>query len=145
MFCLMTKCYFNHKQHLEILTETKVMLINAFGSVWASTICQLLHKSAYNLHFQQHVRHSSDEREREQVHTRQGNFKFFFQGQGFLCCVKETECLLICQRNVREFYNFQLVSNDENQNMSRAVNNVKGPTSYYIYLSSFTPKPLRRV
>ena len=50
----------------------------------------------------------------------------------------ENECLLICQRNVREFYNFQFVSNDENQEMSRTVNNVKGALgrSYSIILSS---------
>ena len=91
-------------------------------------------------------------REREKEREREGENRFIrvreigsFSRSGILCCVKENECLLICQRNVREFYNFQSVSNDENQKMSRAVNNVKGPTSYYIYLSSFTPKPLRRV
>ena len=31
------------------------------------------------------------------------------------------ECLLKCQGNVREFYNFQFVSNDEEQKMVRAV------------------------
>ena len=41
----------------------------------------------------------------------------FFQGQGivreFYAVSVKNECLLNCQGNVREFYNFQLVSNDE--------------------------------
>ena len=33
----------------------------------------------------------------------------------------KNECLLKCQGNVREFYNLQSVSNDENYKMARAV------------------------
>ena len=48
-----------------------------------------------------------------------GKFKFF-QGQGivreFYVDSGKNECLLKCQGNVREFYNFQFVSNDEKQN-----------------------------
>ena len=47
-----------------------------------------------------------------------GKFKIF-QGQGivreFYVVSVKNECLLKCQGNVREFYNFQLVSNDEKQ------------------------------
>ena len=47
-----------------------------------------------------------------------GKFKFF-QGQGivreFYAVSGKNECLLKCQGNVREFYNFQFVSNDEKQ------------------------------
>ena len=43
----------------------------------------------------------------------------FFQGQGivreFYVVSGKNEFLLICQGNVREFYNFQFVSNDENR------------------------------
>ena len=42
-----------------------------------------------------------------------------FQGQGivreFYVLSGENECLLKCQGNVREFYNFQFVSNGEKQ------------------------------
>ena len=61
------------------------------------------------------------------VHTHQGNvreiIKFSRSGncQGILCCVRENECLLKCQGNVREFYIFQPVSYDENYKMARAV------------------------
>ena len=50
------------------------------------------------------------------VREMSGKFKFF-QGQGivreFYVVSGKNECLLKCQGNVREFYNFQLVSNDE--------------------------------
>ena len=53
-----------------------------------------------------------------------GKFNFF-QGQGivreFYVVSGKNECLLKCQGNVREFYNFQLVSNDEKQKMASAV------------------------
>ena len=53
-----------------------------------------------------------------------GKFKFF-QGQGivreFYVVAGKNECLLKCQGNVREFYNSQLVSYDENYKMTRAV------------------------
>ena len=53
-----------------------------------------------------------------------GKFKFF-QGQGivreFYVMSGKNECFLKCQGNVREFYNFQFVSNDEKQKMTRAV------------------------
>ena len=42
-----------------------------------------------------------------------------FQGQGivreFYVLSGKNECLLKCQGNVREFYNFQFVSNDEKE------------------------------
>ena len=45
-----------------------------------------------------------------------GKFKFF-QGQGivreFYDVSGKNECFLKCQGNVREFYTFQFVSNDE--------------------------------
>ena len=57
------------------------------------------------------------------VHTRQGNQKKFkvreLSGNFMLC--RKSECFLKCQGNVREFYNFQFVSNDEKQKMTRAV------------------------
>ena len=52
------------------------------------------------------------------VREMSGKFKFF-QGQGivreFYVVSGKNECLLKCQGNVREFYNLQLVSNDEKQ------------------------------
>ena len=49
----------------------------------------------------------------------------FFQGQGivreFYVVSGKNECILKCRGNVREFYNFQFVSNDEKQKMTRAV------------------------
>ena len=52
------------------------------------------------------------------VREMSGKFKFF-QGQGivreFYVLSGKNECLLKCQGNVREFYNFQFVSNDEKQ------------------------------
>ena len=53
-----------------------------------------------------------------------GKFKFF-QGQGivreFYVVSGKNEFLLKCQGNVREFYNFQFVPNDEKQKMSWEV------------------------
>ena len=53
-----------------------------------------------------------------------GKFKFF-QGQGivreFYVVLGKNECLLKCQGNVREFYNFQPVSYDGNYKMARAI------------------------
>ena len=58
------------------------------------------------------------------VREMSGKFKFF-QGQGivreFYVVSGKNECLLKCQGNVREFYNFQLVSNDEKQKMASTV------------------------
>ena len=58
------------------------------------------------------------------VREMSGRFKFF-QGQGivreFYVVSGKNECLLKCQGNVREFYNFQLVSIDEKQKMASAV------------------------
>ena len=58
------------------------------------------------------------------VREMSGKFKFF-QGQGivreFYVVSGKNECLLKCQGNVREFYNFQFVSNDEKQKKARAV------------------------
>ena len=52
-----------------------------------------------------------------------GKFKFF-QGQGivreFYVVSGKNELLIKCQGNVREFYNFQFVSNDEKQKMAMA-------------------------
>ena len=52
------------------------------------------------------------------VREMSGKFKFF-QGQGiireFYVVSGKNEFLLKCQGNVREFYNFQFVSNDEKQ------------------------------
>ena len=50
------------------------------------------------------------------IPVREMSGNFFFQGQGILCCVSEK-----CRGNVREFYNFQFVSNDEKQKTARAV------------------------
>ena len=60
------------------------------------------------------------------IHVREMSGKFkFFQGQGivreFYVVSGKNEFLLICQGNVREFYIFQFVSNDENRKMARAV------------------------
>ena len=48
-----------------------------------------------------------------------------FQGQGivreFYVVSGKNECFLKCQGNVREFYNFQFLSNDEKQKITRAV------------------------
>ena len=41
-----------------------------------------------------------------------GKCQVFFQGQGILCCVSEKY-----EGNVREFCNFQFVSNDEKQKL----------------------------
>ena len=53
-----------------------------------------------------------------------GKFKFF-QGQGivreFYVVSVENGYLLKCHENVREFYNFQFVSNDEKQKYAKAV------------------------
>ena len=53
-----------------------------------------------------------------------GKFKFF-QGQGivreFYVVSGKNECFLKCQGNVREFCNFQFVSNDDKQKMTGAV------------------------
>ena len=53
-----------------------------------------------------------------------GKFKFF-QGQGivreFYVMSGKNECFLKCQGNVREFYQFQFVSNDQKQKMTRVV------------------------
>ena len=50
------------------------------------------------------------------VREMSGKFKFF-QGQGivreFYVVSGKNECILKCQGNVREFFNFQFVSNDE--------------------------------
>ena len=47
------------------------------------------------------------------------------QGQGivreFYVVSGKNECFLKCQGNVREFYNFQFVSNDEKQKIVRAA------------------------
>ena len=49
----------------------------------------------------------------------------FFQGQGIVREIYvvsgKNDFLLKCQGNVREFYNFKFVSNDEKQKMARAV------------------------
>ena len=60
------------------------------------------------------------------IHVREMSGKFkFFQRQAivreFYVVSGKNEFLLKCQGNVREFYNFQLVSNDEKQKMARAV------------------------
>ena len=53
-----------------------------------------------------------------------GKFNFF-PGQGivreFYVVSVKNGYLLKCQGNVREFYNFQFVSNDEKQKYARAV------------------------
>ena len=53
-----------------------------------------------------------------------GKFKFF-QGQGivreFYVVSVKNGYLLNCQGNVREFYNFQYVSNDKKKKIARAV------------------------
>ena len=54
------------------------------------------------------------------IHIREMSRKFlFFQGQGivreFYVVSGKNECFLKCQGNVREFYKFQFVSNDEKQ------------------------------
>ena len=58
------------------------------------------------------------------VREMSGKFKFF-QGQGivreFYVVSVKNGYLLKCQGNVREFYNFQFVSNDEKQKIARAV------------------------
>ena len=60
------------------------------------------------------------------IHVREMSGKFkFFQGQGivreFYVVSGKNESLLKCQGDVREFYNFQFVSNDEKQKKARAV------------------------
>ena len=61
------------------------------------------------------------------VHTRQGNVREIkkIQGQGIVREIYvvsgKNECFLKCQGNVREFLNFQFVSNDEKQKMTWAV------------------------
>ena len=60
------------------------------------------------------------------IRVREMSGKFnFFQGQGivreFYAVSGKNECLLKCQGNVREFYNFQLISNDEKQKLASAV------------------------
>ena len=57
------------------------------------------------------------------VHTRQGNvgeIEIFSRWEFYVVSVKNGY-LLKCQGNVREFYNFQFVSNDEKQKTTRAV------------------------
>ena len=58
------------------------------------------------------------------VREMSGKFKIF-QGQGivreFYVVSVKNGYLLKCQGNVREFYNFQFVSNDEKQKTARAV------------------------
>ena len=54
------------------------------------------------------------------VHTRQGNLKIFKAREFYVMSVKNGY-LLKCQGNVREFYNFQFVSNDEKQKYASAV------------------------
>ena len=58
------------------------------------------------------------------VREMSGKF-YFFQGQGivreFYVVSGKNESFLNCQGNVREFYNFQFVSNDKKQKMIRAV------------------------
>ena len=58
------------------------------------------------------------------VREMSGKFKFF-QGQGivreFYVVSVKNGCMLKCQGNVREFYNFQFVSNDEKQKYARSV------------------------
>ena len=58
------------------------------------------------------------------VREMSGKFKFF-QGQGivreFYVVSGKNECFLKCQGNVREFYNFQFLSNDEKQKITRTV------------------------
>ena len=58
------------------------------------------------------------------VREMSGKFKFF-QGQGivreFYVVSGKNEGFLKCQGNVREFYNFQFVSNDKKEKMTRAV------------------------
>ena len=60
------------------------------------------------------------------IRVREMSGKFnFFQGQGivreFYVVSGKNECFLKCQGNVREFYNSQVVSNDEKQKMIRVV------------------------
>ena len=60
------------------------------------------------------------------IRVREMSGKFnFFQGQGivreFYVVSVKNECFLKCQGNVREFYNFQFLSNDEKQKITRAV------------------------
>ena len=60
------------------------------------------------------------------IRVREMSGKFnFFQGQGivreFYVVSVKNGYLLKCQGNVREFYNFQFVSNDEKQKIPRAV------------------------
>ena len=60
------------------------------------------------------------------IHVREMSGKFiFFQGQGiareYYVVSGKNECFLKWQGNGREFYNFQFVSNDEKQKMTRAV------------------------
>ena len=58
------------------------------------------------------------------VREMSGKFKFF-QGQGivreFYVVSVKNRYLLKCQGNVREFYNFHFVSNDEKQKIAWAV------------------------
>ena len=50
----------------------------------------------------------------------QGNLNFF-KVREFYVLSGKNEYFLKCQGNVRKFYNFQFVSNDEKQNMTKAV------------------------
>ena len=61
------------------------------------------------------------------VREMSGKFKFF-QGQGIVREIYvvsgKNEWFLKCQGNVREFYNFQFVSNDEKQKMTGSFLNI---------------------
>ena len=72
------------------------------------------------------------EREKTVVMPFQGSYAsgkcqgiFFFQGPGivreFYVVSVKIRYLLKCQENVREFYNFQFVLNDDKQKIVRAV------------------------
>ena len=75
---------------------------------------------SYMYHTEHHNGHAGFIRVRETS----GKFKFF-QGQGivreFYVVSVKNRYLLKCQGNVREFYNFHFVSNDEKQKIARTV------------------------
>ena len=75
------------------------------------------------------------------IRVREMSGKFlFFQGQGivreFYVVSGKNKCFLKCQGNVREFYNFQFVSNDEKQKMIRAVFLTNFDSSLIIFIAS---------